>query len=419
MFEMLFEMLFKYPRVLQRHREGPAADAREQFLIHRANEGAARNTLLHIADELLIVAKYIDVTTGKAVCIHDLEIAAGRWARRQQCRRRVHGRRWPQTLFLQIATGWLRFLGLLQETEHEPATFADLIKDFADYMRGERGLSEATIRNRCWHASKFLAEFLGQNRSFAEVSVRDVDVFLARKGSQGWGRVAVATSAKALRSFFRHAEMRGWCVAGIAAGIDGPRVFKQETLPIGPYWTDVQRLISSANSDQPCDIRDRAILMLLAIYGFRSGEVAGLRLEQLDWERDAIAVMRPKQRRAQQYPLLQTVGAAILRYLLEVRPRCNHREVFLTLRAPFRPLSAGALYHLVSSRLSALGIESTCYGPHSLRHACAGHLIGEGFSLKEVGDHLGHRSAYATRAYAKVDLVGLREVANFELGGLL
>jgi len=411
--------LFKYPRVLDRHRDGPAADARERFLIHRANEGAARNTLLRIANELLLIAKYIDVTTGKAVCTDDLEVIAGRWVRYQQHRRRIQDYRWSRTLFLQIATTWLRFLGLLREPEHSPSLFADLIKDFSDYMRGERGLAEATIRNRCWHVGQFLGGLPGQSCSFSEVSVRDVDAFLARKGSQGWGRVAVATSSKALRSFFRHAEMRGWCVCGIAASIEGPRVFQQEALPVGPHWADVQRLISSASSNQPRDIRDQAILMLFAIYGFRSGEVAGLRLEQLNWEREVIAVVRPKQRRAQQYPLVHSVGDAILRYLQQVRPRCARREIFLTLKAPFRPLSAGALYHLVSSRLFALGIESPCHGPHSLRHACAGHLVGEGFSLKEVGDHLGHRSAYATRTYTKVDLAGLREVGNFDLGGLL
>jgi hypothetical protein len=45
--------------------------------------------------------------------------------------------------------------------------------------------------------------------------------------------------------------------------------------------------------------------------------------------------------------------------------------------------------------------------------------VEEGFSLKEIGDHLGHRSAFSTRTYAKVDLAGLREVASFDLGGLL
>ncbi|MGA7393973.1 MAG: tyrosine-type recombinase/integrase [Terrimicrobiaceae bacterium] len=125
------------------------------------------------------------------------------------------------------------------------------------------------------------------------------------------------------------------------------------------------------------------------------------------------------ERRAQQYPLVPTAGEAILRYLQQVRPRCARRELFLTLKAPFRPLPAGGLYHVVSSRLAQLNIQSLRHGPHSLRHACASHLLAEGFSLKEIGDHLGHRSASATRTYAKVDLVGLRAVANFDLGGLV
>ena len=92
--------------------------------------------------------------------------------------------------------------------------------------------------------------------------------------------------------------------------------------------------------------------------------------------------------------------------------------MFLTFKAPCRRLSQGTLHRLVSTRLGALGIHVPRRGPHSLRHACAGRLVAEGLSLKEIGDHLGHRSAEATRIYAKVDLVGLREVANFGLGGL-
>ena len=414
----MFQTLFKYPRVLAHHLEGPAADERQRFLIHRAKEGAARGTLLGTARELLVIAKRIDVATEKAISIDDLEAAASRWVRHQQRRHRVRGSRWSREWFIHLARTWLHFLGRLHEQAHAPSPFADLMKDFVNYMQEERGLSGITIRGRCWHVGKFLDEVIGQNRSLAEVSVRDVDAFLTRKGSQGWGRVSVATSARALRSFFRHAAMRGWCEVGVATGIDGPRLFKQEALPVGPHWADVQRLITSTTGDRPRDIRDQAICILLAIYGFRSREVAGLRLEQVDWEREILGVLRPKQRRAQEYPLVQSVGEAILRYLQLVRPRCVRREIFLTLKAPFRPLSPGALYHLVSSRLRALGIESPHCGPHSLRHACAGHLVAEMFSLKEIGDHLGHRSAYATRTYAKVDLTGLGEVANFDLGGL-
>lgn len=139
----------------------------------------------------------------------------------------------------------------------------------------------------------------------------------------------------------------------------------------------------------------------------------------MNWEKETISITRPKQRRVQQYPLVHEVGEAILRYLQQVRPRCVRREIFLTLKAPFRPLSPGGLYNVVSTRLSGLSITSLRRGPHCLRHACAGHLVMEGFSLKQIGDHLGHRNADATRVYAKVDLTGLREVATFDLGGLL
>ena len=159
--------------------------------------------------------------------------------------------------------------------------------------------------------------------------------------------------------------------------------------------------------------------MFFATYALRSGEVAKLRLEDFDWEQETLTVWRPKQRRTQQYPLVAEVGHAVIRYLRDVRPSCARREVFLTLKAPYRPLSPGALYHLTQTRFTRLGIVTPRRGPHALRHACAAWLLAQGASLKEIGDHLGHRSSFATRTYAKVDLAGLREVAAFDLGGLL
>ena len=74
---------------------------------------------------------------------------------------------------------------------------------------------------------------------------------------------------------------------------------------------------------------------------------------------------------------------------------------------------------MTQARFARLGITGMPRGPHLLRHACASHLLEEGFSLKEIGDHLGHRNPQSTRIYAKVDLRGLREVARFEVGGVL
>ena len=416
----MFEVLFVYPKVLARHQAGPAAADRERYLAHCAGQGAAHETLLRTARELLVIAERIDVTAGKPVTRSEIDAAAQGWARQQKRRCRADSADWSRHLFAQIAVAWLRFLGLLENLPHGGRNvFSEQVDDFIAHLQDERGLSPSTLCGRRWQVKGFLEQVSSSKASIESITVGDIDGFLETKGREVWCRVSVASCAAALRSFFRYAERQGWCSPGIAAAIDSPRLFKQEGLPRGPLWTDVQRLIDSTSGREPRDIRDHAILMLLAIYGLRRGEVRGLRLEDLDWAREVITITRPKQRRAQYYPIVESVGNAILTYLQRARPRrCTSRELFVTLKAPFRPLSAGGLYHAVSSRLHALGIGTTHYGPHGLRHACAAHLVAEGLSLKEVGDHLGHRSAYATRTYARIDLAGLREVAAFDLGGL-
>jgi len=101
-----------------------------------------------------------------------------------------------------------------------------------------------------------------------------------------------------------------------------------------------------------------------------------------------------------------------------VRQQSSRRQIFLTLKAPLRPLSIGGLYNIVNRCIATARVETKHHGPHTLRHACAMHLVSEGLSLKEIGDHLGHRSSSATRIYAKVNLPQLRLVADVDLGGL-
>ncbi|WP_354124822.1 tyrosine-type recombinase/integrase [Bradyrhizobium sp. LA6.10] len=88
------------------------------------------------------------------------------------------------------------------------------------------------------------------------------------------------------------------------------------------------------------------------------------------------------------------------------------------MHAPRRPLKAGSIYDVANRRFVALGIDAAHRGGHALRHACASRLLAEGLSIKEIGDHLGHRSAASTSIYAK-NMQALREVGAFDVGGLL
>jgi integrase len=79
-------------------------------------------------------------------------------------------------------------------------------------------------------------------------------------------------------------------------------------------------MLAETAGDEPVQIRDGAILGLLSVYGLRSGEVRRLRLEDLDWQRERIQIVRSKTSRKETLPLEPSVGNAIGRYLRDARP---------------------------------------------------------------------------------------------------
>jgi integrase/recombinase XerD len=416
----MFDQLFTSPRAVERHSKSPLLEERLRYLVHCAAQGSTRSSLRLIAQQLVVFVEQFDLERTHDVSLSAIQNAANVWVGSSRYAHSTTDGSWGRTRFITEAKKWLKFLGRLHLPVAPRRPYTPLIDEFCDHLIRDRGLAEATVRDLRWHIAQFLERFRQENRPFSGVCIGDIDAAIARKGEHDlYSRVSIAHYVTALRVFFRYAELRGWCSRGLAAGIMGPRVFADEGLPKGPSWEDVQRLLVGTEGDDPKSIRDRAIIMLFAVYGFRVGDVRALRLEDFDWEKELICIGRPKSLRRQSYPLSYTVGEAILRYLKEVRPSTPHRQIFLTLKAPIRPIGSGALYDVVSHRLVAMGLSLKHHGPHALRHACASRLLAEGLSMKEIADHLGHRKLDTTRVYAKVDLAGLRLVADLDLGGVL
>jgi site-specific recombinase XerD len=411
----MFDQILSRQFHILRHRSGPYSEERQRYLSFLIEEGRSRITLQGIGSLLYSIAHLVPL--DGPVTIVQIEAAADEYGKTRHCSSRslYVAKRW----FVYHATKWLRLLSRLQEPVAVQA-FGDELEAFLTFEVRERGLALATIANRRRWMPAFLAWLATQVQSLEKVTPDHIARYFATVGVQRrWKRTTISFAVNQLRQFFRFAESKHWCQPGVAATIDAPRLYSLERLPRGPAWTDVQRLIKASRGSTPTDIRDHAILLLLAVYGFRSGEVRLLRLDDLDWERETVHVRRSKQRRSQRYPLAREVGDAILHYLRKVRPQSRHREIFLTLKQPHQPLSAPGFGTMVRNRMRRLGLKLHCYGPHTLRHACATHLLSQGFSLKEIGDHLGHASPVATQIYAKVDLLGLREVGEFDLEGLV
>jgi integrase/recombinase XerD len=401
----MFDQLFTVPGVVARYRNGLMAEERLAFLAHLANQGYTRRGLRGWARGLLAIAKMRGLTSRprKALTLNEVK--------RKTAKRHY---------LYRVAVRWLQFMGRLQQRPAPLTPWAKKIKAFADYMEHEAELSPATICTRCSQVRQFFKQLHVQGGSLHAITPHRIDTaFQKVLEPGGYSRRTIQSWATDLRAFFRFAEARGWCRKGLAGAIRAPRVFSQASVPLGPSWDDVRRLLATTEGDEPRDIRNRPILMLLAIYGLRRGEVNGLRLDDFDWEHEVFRVVSSKSGRGRTYPLTRSVGDAILRYLQEVRPRSPHRELFLSLRAPLRPLNPSSLWDVVGERLRSLDVSLPHHGPHALRHACATQLLAAGLSLKEIGDQLGHTDPNSTRIYAKVDLAGLRQVADFDMGGVL
>jgi integrase/recombinase XerD len=416
----MFQRLYEEPHALKRHLTAPLLDERLRYLTHWAERGAARETLRITACYLLVVIDQLKLSEMRTITSSELEAAAERWAQYRAGLRGVFSP-WSKLCFIRFGIHWLDFLGWLEKTASPPPhPFEPLLNEYADYMREEKGLSSRTIYRNCHVVGVYLKQLWDRQLSLSDLTITHIDdICLHHLNQSEYSRITVRGYASVLRTFFRYAEQRGWCRWGLADAIKAPRIYKHETLPYSPAWEDVQRLIANASGSCPNAIRDRAILLLLAVYGLRAGEVHQLTLDDIDWEQELLHIRHIKQGPVQQLPLSHTVGEAILRYLREARPRSDFREVFLTLHAPIIPLTSAAISKRVITRWHLLDVRLEHYGAYSLRHAYATRLINEGVSLKEIGDQLGHRHLETTRIYAKVDFTHLREVADIELGGLL
>ena len=408
----MFEDLFIDRGTIARYRCAPLLEERLSYLRHCAETGVRPCTLRRIAARQTSLVHLLDLREAERVSMPRIEAAAdGRSSRpvRPNARQSFvgHAVRWA---------GASRVCSKNLARRDMPTS--------AKSRSSRRGCVKSVDgpkRRSAVAATRSTASSTGStNGALPWIrSESPTSIGLSRAGTPAAaaGSRSIITRS-AFAPFFRFAEHQGWCTPGLTGGIMPSRFHPGETIPKGLSRDEVLRLLATSEGDRPVDLRDRAILMVLIAYGLRSGEVTGLRLDDVDWAEETLRVRRPKPGRTHQYPLSRGVGQAIVRYITDVRPPRPERTLFLTLRAPIRPLGRGTISSVVRRRLDRLGITGTCRGPHALRHAAAQHLLDHGLSMKEVGDYLGHRSISSTAVYAKVQLGTLREVANIDLEGL-
>lgn len=218
--------------------------------------------------------------------------------------------------------------------------------------------------------------------------------------------------AVAVRSFLKFLVFRGDIRPGLEAAAPLPPQWKDASLPSRLTPEEVERVLAVSHEGTAINLRNRAILFLLARLGLRAQDVVSLCLDDIDWAEGRIALRPGKSRRARRLPLPHDVGQAIVAYLQDGRPQSASRQVFLRSRPPFRSLTSrvvGGIVRQAFTRASLVvppGLAS-----HIFRHTVASRMVNRGVSFKDVADVLGHQSIETTGIYAKLDLEALAAVA--------
>lgn len=308
---------------------------------------------------------------------------------------------------------FLRFWGkeALAETPSElsPSWWQMQLQSYLDFCSHHQGLGEATIWRRRYFLKRFIEWLEGHSVRNPEAMRPCLIMGFFKEGAHGYSRSKLKALNAALRGFLRYLYQKGSIARDYSCFVIGPRLYREQHIP--SYLTDSQlrTVIEAMDTNTPQGFRDYGIFILLIQYGLRIKEAAELRLDDINWKEHTMLIRNRKAQPHLLLPLTQEAAAVLKGYIGSFRPGSDHAEVFLSLRAPIRPLSAKYLTNMVRSRFINVGIDGHA---HLIRHTFAKRLIEQGESLPVIQKLLGHQSLATTRIYAKLAIEQLREVAE-------
>jgi site-specific recombinase XerD len=273
-----------------------------------------------------------------------------------------------------------------------------------------RGTTESTASLYSRHVRTFLQGiYRGGRFAFHEITAKYVEASVVNRATT-YKPKTVKSYCSSLRAFFRFLRLTGEIELSLEDAVPTIPDWKLATIP--KYLREEQLAIfMSSFRETLAGLRDRAMALLMATAGLRAGEVANLKIDDIDWRKSSIRLDKTKSGRTDYLPLVSTAGQALAAYLRR-RPQSVERHIFVTHMTPVgRPLTSSAVSRAMRKAFMRCFPGEPSRGPHVLRHTLATGMLKKGATFKEIADILRHRTIETTAIYAKVDMQGLKHVA--------
>ena len=282
------------------------------------------------------------------------------------------------------------------------------VADFATWLRRERGVTSETIRRYQQELGRWLTKLGSEPQEFTATAVRSIILDQGEDRSRSSVRMTITV----LRTLLRFMIGQGLCVPSLLLAVPSGARRRLSTVPKTIPPSTVEEIVVSCAAGTVVEVRDRAIILLLARMALRAGDIWQLRLSDIDWRAGRLR-LHGKSRRGVMMPLPQDVGDALLAYIEDARPVVSSDRVFLRTQAPFTPFRSSAeIAGIVSRVISRGGFVGLPTGSHVFRHSLASAWLRDGAELDQIGAALRHTSRDTTAIYAKVDVDMLGAVAQ-------
>jgi len=395
-------------RLFRRLKNGPHGQHVERYAARLVEESLARHGTWRC---LNVVSGFLGWIAGRRCKLVDIdEHMVERYLQHRAGRQSIQpGDRAGLKRWLSV----LRDEGAIAPAALPPLTPHDRIfKEFEDYLRTERGLSPRSIIRHLPIIRRFLPEVCPAGvDDLGKIGQESVIGYIERH-ARDWSPKTGKVMCWSLRAFLRYLHHRGLNPRALAGCVPSIRRWKLATLPTYLPTGQVQKALDGCNRATAMGRRDYAILMMLAKLGLRADEVATLTLDDIDWRAGEMHV-RAKGRQRARMPMPPDVGAAVVAYLRNGRPKSPCRRLFVRTLAPHVGFASGSVITWIAkTALDRAGVRDCAHrGAHIFRHSLATDLLRSGATLTEIGQLLRHESHDSTRIYAKVDIEALRTLS--------
>ncbi len=412
---MALEIVFECNQTLKKLRSGPLGRLLEGFCQWLQDSRYRRRAIRYHIKNLVPFSEYLHrESDADRTQITEKDVEGFLKEYPSRCKTRGRGEKHLGRVRSSINrfTDYLCQNGLFEQEQQAPS-YQWLFDSYGEWLRRYQHAASSTREARLHSLGKFLG-WLGPHSTaegLSELTADRVEKYFVEY-AQGAGQSSRHSMQAALRTFFRFCFHKSYIHQQLDHAVPTLRTYKLSTVPRGLSEEQALKVLESVDRSTKAGRRDFAILQLLYTFGVRGGQVRALRLEDVHWAKNQILFKALKNGKDSLLPLTAKVGESLLEYLQQARPHCPDPHVFLTCRAPYRPLlNSCNVSEIVHRHICAAKVEVPSNGAHAFRHCFASRMVQQGHSLKAVADVLGHRDLATTFIYTKVDFDALRQVA--------